>query len=61
MNAEKLTTPKEKVRKLQRKLYQSAKRNKMRKFHVYMTTLSGRYSIRSMETGESQRWKWRDR
>ncbi|WZL81284.1 reverse transcriptase domain-containing protein [Vallitaleaceae bacterium 9-2] len=34
MNAEKLTTPKEKVRKLQRKLYQSAKRNKMRKFHA---------------------------
>ncbi len=34
MNAEKLTTPKEKVRKLQRKLYQSAKRNKVRKFHA---------------------------
>lgn len=34
MNAEKLTTPKDKVRKLQRKLYQSAKRNKVRKFHA---------------------------
>ena len=34
MNAEKLTTPKEKVRELQRKLYQSAKRNKVRKFHA---------------------------
>ncbi len=34
MSAEKLTTPKEKVRKLQRKLYQSAKRNKVRRFHA---------------------------
>jgi group II intron reverse transcriptase/maturase len=34
VNAEKLTTPKDKVRKLQRKLYQSAKRNKARKFHA---------------------------
>lgn len=34
MNAEKLITPKEKVRQLQRKLYQSAKRNKARKFHA---------------------------
>jgi RNA-directed DNA polymerase len=34
VNAEKLTTPKDKARKLQRKLYQSAKRNKVRKFHA---------------------------
>lgn len=34
MNAEKLTTPKEKVRQLQRKLYQSAKRSTRRKFHA---------------------------
>jgi len=34
VNAEKLTTPKDKVRQLQRKLYQSAKRNKVRKFHA---------------------------
>lgn len=34
MNAEKLTTPIDKVRQLQRKLYKSAKRNKVRKYHA---------------------------
>ena len=34
MNAERLITPLDKVRQLQRKLYQSAKRSKVRKFHA---------------------------
>lgn len=34
MNVEKTNNTKEKVRKLQRKLYQSAKRNKVRKYHA---------------------------